>query len=400
VHVETACKLALLKWNGELPTNGHSLIKGKKSDRPHLLLQWILAGGGRRFLKRNGEQPIGFRELRSYFFPDRDYLAVQTVFFLAAGVNPMSVRRLRLNQLVRFPSGESEAAYLVYDKPRAGGEVRVGPFPLGPPGSATLPRLWERIVAATARARSEAPPTLREMLLIAKIVRGRAPGKIERSPVPTFLFDHNLKPLLRNETRPEYRELRAVARRLTPKLIRTTAKNILHHRLGGDERLTALAGGHSSEATLSRTYLLNASTRAQYEETIAQCQATLQSWLLMPVEVLPDSEPAISRALGVDAKVARAVRSGELSVAQGLCVFYERAVVVSTPLNCLRMIQWHELLLEARARMLAENPDRWLKLYAPQVRWFADAIEDFPRAIRAEARRLGTLYKLPMPEVA
>jgi hypothetical protein len=81
-------------------------------------------------------------------------------------------------------------------------------------------------------------------------------------------------------------------------------------------------------------------------------------------------------------------------------VFYERAVVVSTPLNCLRMIQWHELLLEARARMLAENPDRWLKLYAPQVRWFADAIEDFPRAIRAEARRLGTLYKLPMPEVA
>lgn len=398
--VETACKLALEMWDGVIPQTKRRW--SGNVGRSATLFQWLVAGGGLTMLRRSGQPGLGIPELRSFLFPPSEYLTVVTVILVAAGVNPHSVRNVQPQSLVRSPSRRSETAYISFPKPRARGDVRVGPLLIGNANDDTVVQRWERLIVATSRLRELASGQDRKFLFLGIRIKGSSvrPLRPQRPGHAAQLMGWHFKPMLRRERRAEYRALRAIAYRITAKVIRATAKSIAHQRTGGNVKVTALVGGNKSERVLNSTYLVNPQAKALYEETMARGQLMLEAWLSAPIEVVENSDRAIAEKLGVDAKLARSIRSGERSLASGLCIFYERAIVIDTPWNCLRLIQFRRSLEEAEERMLNENPERWASVYRPQLRWMADAIADFPRKTQAAARKLDAEYKIPMPEVA
>ena len=348
--------------------------------------------------RADGIETVSLAELRSYLAPTTKYLAALMPTFLAAGVNPSSFRRLRVDQLVLAADAPELFASIVFEKPRAGGEVVVGPFRVGKPGEFSLPQVWERAARATAGLRERLPnKNVKNKLFLAARDRGRWRNTFVDVAAPHKFLRVALKKLL-VELFGRDSPLGQIATRMSPKVIRATAINIANRRMGLDKDLSAAAFGQKPEV-LDVAYLLNDRIKAELERTMEEGQAALERWLRAPIRVVPNERSAILDACGQDAKSAAEVREGDSVWLNGLCLVHDQAFVVDTPINCLRMLQWIEHLRAAEARMRRDHPDRWAARYAPQIPLFEDAIGDFSRRTRRAADALARTHVLPMEEI-
>lgn len=396
--LELACKLAIYCWDGEVPSRRCATRFGKTPEER--LFHSILWGKADAGLRAAGSTTIQSVEVRTYLAPTTEYLAVLQPILAASGITAHSIRRLRVDQLDLGADPSGQYAEVVFDKPRAGGEVRVGPFMVGEPGALSLPRVWERILKATEELRARVSKGKQATLLICTREKRnwRCDASEMRAPIPSTLAKHILRPML-SQCDGESRPLRTLASKISAKVIRTTAINIANRRLDRDSDLSAMLFGHQP-AVLDVTYLINPRVRADLERWMAEGQAALDAWLRAPISVVPNRLTSIRAVAGVDQTTAVAVLRGELSGLNGLCLMHDRALVVDTPLNCLRMIQWLRQLHEAEHRMQRDQPTRWQARYAPQLALFEDAINDFSRRNRRAAEALDRTHLLPMEEIA
>lgn len=392
--VELACKLAIKRWDGHLPRKEAKLAP---SDLVGRLFGEIAWRKGVDRLVSAGIPRLTTTELRTYLAPTTDYLAVQVPIFAASGVNPYSIKRLKTDQLVPAADAPAEFASVVFEKPRAGGEVRVGPFRVGDPSSLTLPRAWGRIVNATAGIRRSAAPHHRDLLFIAARNRWHPRlGSAMRAPNTTALFRRVLRPWLAECEDPALREL---APRISARIIRTTAINIANQRLKRNSDLSASLFGHQP-SVLDVTYLVSARVRADLERSMRDAQGMLEAWLRAPLEVVPPLVGAVQKAAQVDEQTAEAICRGDFATLSGLCLVNGRTLVVDTATNCLRVIQWLAHLKAAKPGMSRAEPRRWAARYAPQITLFEDALNDFSRRTRRQAEELSKTIVLPMEEIA
>jgi hypothetical protein len=394
--VEIACKLVLASWGGDIPSKPAVVAHAQSGEVQ--LFQAIIWGKGAWGLRADGVEAVSLAELRSYLAPTTKYLAALMPTFLAAGVNPSSLRRLRVDQLVPISDAPESFASIVFEKPRAGGEVLVGPFRVGKPGEFSLPQVWARAARATSVLRDRLPKKkVQNKLLLAARDRGRWRNTFVDVAAPHKFLQVALKKLL-GELCGRDSPLGRVAKRLSPKTIRTTAINIANQRMGLDKDLSAAAFGQKPEV-LDVAYLLNERIKAELERTMEEGQAALERWLRAPIRVVPNESSAILEACGNDAKAAGEARSGDSAWLNGLCLVHDQALVVDTPINCLRMLQWLECLRAAESRMRRDQPERWKARYEPQIPLFEDALADFSRRTRRAADVLARTHALPMEEI-
>jgi hypothetical protein len=108
---------------------------------------------------------------------------------------------------------------------------------------------------------------------------------------------------------------------------------------------------------------------------------------------------AIRAETGASEEEAKCAYADESNLGYGISLVNEHAVVIATPLNALRMMQWLRRMREAEPRMLRQNLEKWQRIYAPQLLLFAEALNDFPRAILQEAKELDRSHQLPFPAI-
>lgn len=393
--VHLACKLALYCWEGEI---AHRDVALRAPGPAEALFRCIVWNRVSDTLRAAEGESITLAEIRSYLAPTNEYFAALYPLLTASGVNPHSVLRLRTSNLQFAPDAPETFAYLVVEKPRAGGEIRLGPFRVGTEHVLSLPQLWQRIARATERVRASAPRNLANFLFLGRSVRGESGRRCAIRPGGAAeLCSEYLRPWLRTQTSDP--DLVALADGITNKIVRATAINLAYATLGRDSSLSAIPFGHS-QAVLDMTYIVSGAVRAALEDTMSRAQSMLEAWLRSPIAVVDNRIQAIRDAAHVDAPTARAIQRDEWTRANGLCLLKDTAFVVDSPLNCLRMMQWLEKLRAERARMQREQPERWSLRYAPQIPLFEDALHDFSRRSRRSAERLHRRIALPMEEIA
>ena len=306
---------------------------------------------------------------------------------------------------------------LRFQKGRAGGEVDLPPFPVGGAGARTVPRLWDRVLAALQPIRDKAPPGLENRLLPRYTRKGgvgwwddtacsntllRVLRKFIRGEYPRHGGWHSV-PLIPSATagQERYAVIRDNAERLCFALIRATAINVANARLRLDMGATERAVGHKPGGpTAESAYLNNVQYREDLDHEARRGLNFMDAWVREPARVLPPDPGAIESSLGVDRATAERAAADELNLGMGASLVDGRTVVIDTALNALRMMQWAEKLRAAEQRMLGENPDRWNAVYGPQLVVFDQALQDFSYPSRQEARRLQSEgIELPFPEV-
>jgi hypothetical protein len=399
--VELAVKLALVTWSGRIPPYASNYRRLRYPDRtvPQFQFYNVTGGAGALALRHRNEPIVSIKEVLTYLDPCIEVLGCAAALLLAAGVNPSSLPRLRVDQLARDPAASTMFATIISDKPRAGRQLDLGPFPIGGPSARTLPRLWERLAAMTAGLRCEALKDIRSRLLLAR--GGTNNVKDTRFSI-RVATSWQLQAALRNElvghARGEFEPLQSLATSLTLSHVRTTSINVTNARLHHDFGKTAKAFRHG-EGVYEASYLTGPHVRLALESHIREGQFLLEQWARGAVSIVPDDTSRIAHAAAVDTATAVRIRRDEFNLGFGVSLVNGHAIVVATPLNCARMIQWLRRLREAESRMLRDSPERWNLLYAPQLHLFREALLDFPKSVRVEGDRLDAEYQLPFMDV-
>ena len=365
-------------------------------------------------------------DLTTSRFSSMAFSACAIGLFAAACVNPTSITELELDDL-RDEGLAPGLRRLKFDKGRAGGDVDLPPFPVGAEGARTLPRLWDRVVLATAVMRTKAPPEAKNRLflhytlsgkvepfndhtrgitaapVLRKLITGGYPtasGKADAAQRAkrTLASPNYVASVTAGQER--YAPIRVNKNHINYALIRNTAINVASARLNRHTGDTQRAIGHKPNGhALETSYLRNLQYREDLDQEIRRGQTLLEDWARQPARVLPPDAGAVASAVGVDVGTAQRVIADDFNLGMGASLVNGNAIVIDTPLNALRMMQWVEKLKASEEMMQLDNPDRWRTVYGPQLALFEQALEDFSYASRQEARRLSVDIQLPFPEV-
>ena len=301
----------------------------------------------------------------------------------AACVNPTSTTELEIDDL-RANSRDPSLRRLKFSKGRADGDVDLPAFPIGGTNARTIPRLWDRIIQATATMRISVPAGAERRLflridssgavvpiddenrvamampVLRKLIAGGYPTSSGRGDKATRAVRTLTNPLyVKSSTgdQERYAPIRANMRFINYALIRNTAINVASARLKRNSADTQNAVGHRrGGGALEGAYLANRQYRDDLDQEIRLAQAALVNWATKPVRVLPAEAEAVMSEAGVDASTAARVLAEEFNLGMGASLVNATTIVIDTPLNALRMMQWVEKLEAAEARILVENP--------------------------------------------
>lgn len=348
-------------------------------------------------------------EIASYFHPSPAMAGIAMSILCAAQINPTSVMHLKTGDLVDDPD-TPEQARLSWEKGRAGGPQSAIPFPKGATlKSRTIPRLWERLLDASAELRALAPVEAKNKLFI------WTTGETGKGWI-SFPTDHGgdggmwrmVRSYLAGETifvKPQPKTVEMLApisahiKKMSFALIRNTAINISSARLDRDFKSAAAMDGRKSVAVLESAYLANAQTKSRLDQQIRSGQEALANWLRTPPLVVPAEEDELRRELSVDEAMAKSLLLDELNNGMGASLLNNRAIFIDTPLNALRIIQWLEQLEESKSRLLRDNPMRWETLYSPQIKLYQEALHSFSRPSVSAAKTMAQDIQLPFPPI-
>lgn len=349
-------------------------------------------------LTRAGEAPITHSEIQQHLWPSSMFLAPFMALFAMAFISAGSICELERDML-RDDSLEPGKKSIVFDKGRAGGDVEAGPFPIGGANARSIPRAWGLIDAATEPLRPLAAPELRNRLLLFMSRRkdNWVPGGVMAANV--FQYRDGIKALLDLADGTKWKLLVALREQLASlKLIRTTAINVARARLGNAKQ-TGEVVRHNGTRTLEVSYLNNPYVKAELDDHVVASQQMMVEWTKSGITIVPNDRGSITAQLDGMSDAADALLADELNMGFGVSLVNTKAIVIDTPLNCLRMLQYLRRIQESRDLILIENPARWEKYWEPQAVILAEALHDFPRSTRAAAEQLDKEYQLKFPEV-
>jgi hypothetical protein len=161
----------------------------------------------------------------------------------------------------------------------------------------------------------------------------------------------------------------------------------------------AAMDGRKTESSLTEHYLNNNSTREAFDVQIREAQNLMVEWASSKPIVLSNSIVEVMQELDVTENLAKQIINDEFNNGYGAALINEHVIVIDTPLNSLRMIQWLDRLEESESRMLIDNPDRWFSVYMPQKKLFNEALSLMSKKNKLEAIQMNKEFTLPFPEV-
>ena len=347
------------------------------------------------------------------------FMACAYGLLAAACVNPTSISELHTHDL-RPDDKDAALRRIVFDKGRAGGDVDLPPFPIGGKHARTIPRLWERLVLATEGMRDKAQPELKSLLMLREVAKTKKigwyddvaagnillptlrrliTGKLLNAPKAGHTFQGSQRFITSATAEQErYAVIRTNAGRITYALIRNTAINVANARLRRNTAATQEAIGHKvGSDVLANAYLNNAQYREDLDHEVRDGQTFLENWIRRTPDMLPPDPKAVASAIGVDDGTAERLVADEFNLGMGASLVNGHTVVIDTPLNALRMMQWVDKLKAAEEGMVRDNPDRWEAVYEPQLVVFEHALQDFSYLSRQEAHRLWKVEEIELP---
>jgi len=340
------------------------------------------------------------------------FMACTIGLLAAACVNPFSIATLEVDNL-RVDDRNPALRRLVFDKPRAGADVPLPPFPLGGASARTLPRLWERVVWVSDEMRRRAPAGLKGVLLLRydrwggvtwfdDCALAKSTGLLRKCILGSYrVADGPEWTCFPSATagQERYAAFRGNAGRITYSVIRNTAINVANARLGRNAAATQRAVGHRPGSSATDGYLNNWHNQEDLDRELRRGQAFIGAWAAKPAVVLPPDPNSIASSTGADPETAEKAARDDLNLGMGASLVNGQTVVIDTPLNALRMMQWLEMLKAAEQRLSSDNPERWRNVYEPQLELFEHALHDFSYRSMEEARRLSEEIQLPFPAV-
>ena len=91
--------------------------------------------------------------------------------------------------------------------------------------------------------------------------------------------------------------------------------------------------------------------------------------------------------------------NNEFNNGYGASLINEHVIIIDSPLNALRIIQWIKKLEDNEQKMLISNPERWNTVYLPQKKLFNDVLGLISKKHKNEALKMNKQFTLPFPEV-
>lgn len=352
----------------------------------------------------NNRWHICGEEITSYLYPTKNLVNCILILLSASQVNPESAAYLDIDCLQSDIN--EDVSRLSWIKHRAGGVQKSIPFPNGKSDkSKTIPNVIRLFKKHSSLLRKEAQNDLQSKLLIWK---GYQVGRIDKIQSCTSFGNSEIKVLLniiknnlieKNIDSPEYQIAIKSCTELTLSLIRTTAINISSKRLNRDITNVAIMDGRKSETALVEHYLNNASTKESFDQQIRESQNLMYEWVNLKPIIIPEDEKQIIAQLNVSKEVAHELINDEFNNGYGASLVNHNVIIIDSPLNALRMIQWIQKLEANENKMLIINPDRWNNLYLPQKKLFNDALSLMSKKSKSEAFKMNKEITLPFPEV-
>lgn len=343
-------------------------------------------------------------EINSYLYPTKNLVNCILILLTASQVNPESAAHLEFDCLQSDIN--EDVSRLSWIKHRAGGIQKSIPFPNGKSiKSKTIPNIIRLFKKHSTLLRKEAPNDLQSKLLIWK---GYQIGRIDKIKSYTSFGKSELKVLLniiknnlikKNIDSPEYQIAIKSCTELTLSLIRSTSINISSKRLNRDISSVAIMDGRKSETALVEHYLNNASTKEAFDQQIKESQNLMYDWVNSKPIIIPEDENQIVAQLNVSKEVAQELINDEFNNGYGASLVNHTVIIIDSPLNALRMIQWLEKLEYSENKMLIINPDRWNNIYLPQKKLFNEALNLMSKKSKSEALKMNKEISLPFPEV-
>lgn len=125
----------------------------------------------------------------------------------------------------------------------------------------------------------------------------------------------------------------------------------------------------------------------------------MYDWVNLKPIVIQQDEQEIVTTLNVSNEVAKELINDEFNNGYGASLINHNVIIIDSPLNALRMIQWIEKLESNENKMLIINPERWNSVYLPQKKLFNDALGLMSKKSKSEALKMNKEITLPFPEV-
>lgn len=352
----------------------------------------------------NNRWHICGEEIGSYLYPSKNLVNCILILLTASQVNPESAAYLAFDCLQSDIN--EDVSRLSWIKHRAGGIQKSIPFPNGKSvRSKTIPNIITLFKKHSTLLRKESPNDLQSKLLIWK---GYQIGRIDKIQSYTSFGKSELKVLLniiknnlieKNIDSTEYHIAIKSCTELTLSLIRSTAINVSSKRLNRDISNVAIMDGRKSETALVEHYLNNASTKESFDQQIRESQNLMYDWVNSKPIIVPEDETKIVSQLNVSKEVAHELIRDEFNNGYGASLINHNVIIIDSPLNALRMIQWLEKLESSENKMLIINPDRWNNIYLPQKKLFNEALNLMSKKSKSEAFKMNKEINLPFPEV-
>jgi hypothetical protein len=295
---------------------------------------------------------------------------------------------------------------LTWVKHRAGGEQLSIPFPKGKHvKSKTIPNVIKLYANSTMHFRENAPKKIKDLLFIWKNHQGGEKSAIQhpRSSGHDLIKDalklikNNLQ--AKNEKNQIYNLAISLCDSLTLNIIRTTAINVSSKRLDRDISNVALMDGRKTEQPLTEHYLKNKSTIYAFDSKIRESQALMYDWVNSTPIVIKPNENELVKKLQISEENAKQLINDEFNNGYGASLIHENVIIIDSPLNALRIIQWLEKIEENKNKVINSNPERWNSFYLPQQKLFNEALSLMSKKTKSEALKMHKEITLPFPEV-
>ena len=130
---------------------------------------------------------------------------------------------------------------------------------------------------------------------------------------------------------------------------------------------------------------------------IEAAQKMMLDWGEGRYSFVPNDVNKASKRIGTSEETQE-VLDGRHDFGSGISLINDRAIVVDTPLNCLRMMRWRDTVVGSELRLKANNPDRWQGFWLPHISLLDEALNDFPRSTRKAALAIADQHRFFFPE--
>lgn len=168
--------------------------------------------------------------------------------------------------------------------------------------------------------------------------------------------------------------------------------NIAGKRLNRDISALASMDGRKTEKVLVEHYLNNSETKQAFDSNIRKSQELMQSWIYEKPIIINEDKKEITNVLKIDNELAEKIINDEFNNGYGASLINHNVIIIDSPLNALRIIQWLHKINQDENLVRLNNPERWDAIYAPQISLFNEALNLMSKKVSKKPKNLIMKY--------